>query len=56
MKQRRCRGSVRREQYYGSVELVVSMDPGGKIRNIGRFRVEPGPDVDYVSWKQTTEY
>uniref|UniRef100_A0A914WTJ9 Rap-GAP domain-containing protein n=1 Tax=Plectus sambesii TaxID=2011161 RepID=A0A914WTJ9_9BILA len=47
MKQRhKLRGSVRRDQY-GTVELVVSIDQGGKIKNIGRFRVEPGPDVDY---------
>lgn len=48
MKQRhKLRGSVRRDQY-GTVELVVSIDQGGKIKNIGRFRVEPAPDVDYV--------
>uniref|UniRef100_A0A1I7X2L8 Uncharacterized protein n=1 Tax=Heterorhabditis bacteriophora TaxID=37862 RepID=A0A1I7X2L8_HETBA len=44
MKERRLRSSVRREQYYGSVELVVSVDPRGRIRNIGRFRLEPSSD------------
>ncbi|GMT05100.1 hypothetical protein PENTCL1PPCAC_27274, partial [Pristionchus entomophagus] len=44
MKSRRLRNSVRREQYYGSVELVVSVDPRGRIRNIGRFRLEPSSD------------
>ncbi|CAJ0583257.1 unnamed protein product, partial [Mesorhabditis spiculigera] len=44
MRERRLRSSVRREQYYGSVELVVSVDPRGRIRNIGRFRLEPSSD------------
>ncbi|KHN85420.1 GTPase-activating Rap/Ran-GAP domain-like protein 3, partial [Toxocara canis] len=47
MKQRSARILVRREQYYGSFELVVSVDPGGQIRNIGRFRLEPSSDLHY---------
>lgn len=49
MKQREARISVRREQYYGSLELLVSVDPGGRIRNVGRFRLEPSSDLHYVS-------
>ena len=49
MRERRLRSSVRREQYYGSVELVVSVDPRGRIRNIGRFRLEPSSDFHSVS-------
>ncbi|VDK51676.1 unnamed protein product, partial [Anisakis simplex] len=47
MKQRDSHMSVRREQYYGSFELVVSVDPGGQIQNIGRFRLEPSADLHY---------
>uniref|UniRef100_A0A915CAG8 GTPase-activating Rap/Ran-GAP domain-like protein 3 n=2 Tax=Parascaris univalens TaxID=6257 RepID=A0A915CAG8_PARUN len=47
MKHREARISVRREQYYGSLELLVSVDPGGRIRNVGRFRLEPSSDLHY---------
>ena len=49
MTQRSSQRSLRHSQYYGTVEFVVSWDQGGRIRKVGRFRVEPSSDIDYVS-------
>ncbi len=36
--------SIRRKGCYGSVELLVSVDSLGRIKDVGRFRLEPGPE------------
>uniref|UniRef100_A0A183D9W3 Velvet domain-containing protein n=1 Tax=Gongylonema pulchrum TaxID=637853 RepID=A0A183D9W3_9BILA len=41
MKQHRLRPPSRREHLYGSVELLVTSEPDGQQRSVGRFRLEP---------------
>lgn len=43
---------MRKQRYYGSVELMVSTDASGRVKNMGCYRVEPADSIKsdiYVS-------
>lgn len=49
MQQRRHPSGVRREQLYGSVELLSTTEQDSQKRSIGRFRLEPSSAPQPVS-------